>query len=227
MIKVTLIPILSDNYAYLLEADNGQTAIVDPGEAAPIIVALEERSIKPDMILITHYHGDHIAGLDEMLAWHGCRVMGKNHDNKSAFDFGDEAVQVIDTPGHKSDHVCFHFPESHILFSGDTLFVMGCGRVFDGTAEELFRSLQALAALPDETRVYCGHEYTLSNAEFGAHVAPNNEDIQKRLGEVRDLRASDTPTIPSTIALEKTTNVFLMAKSAAEFATLRKLKDNF
>lgn len=227
MINVTLIPILSDNYAYLLEADNGQTAIIDPGEAAPIIAALEERDIKPDMILITHYHGDHVAGLDEMLAWHDCRVMGKNHDNQSAFKFGGEAVQVIKTPGHKSDHVCFHFPESNILLSGDTLFVMGCGRIFDGTAEELYQSLQKLAALPDDTKIYCGHEYTLSNAQFCAHAAPDNDDIQKRLIFIEALREQKEPTIPSTIGLEKKTNLFMMAKSAAEFATLRKSKDQF
>jgi len=227
MIKVTLIPILSDNYAYLLEAENGDTAIVDPGEAAPIIEALNVRDIKPDMILITHYHGDHVAGLNALLEWHDCPIMGWDHDNSPSFHFGGEAVTVIETPGHKRDHVCFHFPSSHILLSGDTLFVMGCGRVLDGTAEELFGSLQKLAGLPDETDVYCGHEYTLSNAEFCAHAAPDNPDIKARLDEVRHLRATNSPTIPSTIGLEKTTNVFLMAKSATEFAALRTLKDNF
>lgn len=227
MITVTLIPILSDNYAFLLEADNGETAIVDPGEAAPIIQRLEAHDIKPDMVLITHYHGDHVHGLPEILKWHDCRVIGKKHDDVDAFIMGGEAVEVIQTPGHKSDHVCFHFPQSGILLSGDTLFAMGCGRVLDGTAEELYASLQKLKALPDETSVYCGHEYTLSNAKFCAHIAPDNSIIKERLGEIESLRANETPTIPTTIAAEKETNVFLMTKSAAEFATLRKSKDNF
>lgn len=227
MIAVTLIPILSDNYAYFLEAENGQTAIVDPGESTPIIEALEARGIKPDMILITHYHGDHVAGLDDVLAWHDCRVIGKNHDDVSDFSFGGESIQAIDTPGHKRDHVCFYADKSRFVLSGDVLFAMGCGRLLDGTAEEMFASLQKLSALPDDCRVYCGHEYTLSNAEFCAHVAPDNAAIQKRLRDVKALRANGSPTIPSTLGVEKETNVFLMAKSAADFATLRDLKDRF
>ena len=227
MIDVTLIPILSDNDSYLLESDNGDIAVVDPGEAAPIIAALEERNLKPDMILITHYHGDHVAGLDELLAWRECPVMGFNHDDASNFEFGGEEVQVIGTPGHKRDHVSFYLPESQLVFCGDTLFVMGCGRVLDGTAEELYASLQKLASLPDDTRVYCGHEYTLSNAEFCSHIAPNDAGITARLSAVKEMRSNDQPTVPSTIVLEKETNVFLKAKSAAEFATLRLEKDNF
>ncbi len=227
MIYVHLIPILSDNYAFLLMADNGQTAIVDPGEADPIFTLLEERNIKPDMILITHYHGDHVAGLPALQERYDCPVIGKNHDDQEQFIFGNETCHIIQTPGHKSDHVCFHFPHSKILFSGDTLFVMGCGRVLDGTAEELYNSLQKLAALPDNTRVYCGHEYSLSNAEFCLHIAQENKAIQARLKEVSALRATDQPTIPSTIGLEKETNVFLHAKNSTEFAALRKRKDSF
>ena len=227
MIDVTLIPILSDNYAFLLEDGNGDVAIVDPGEAEPIIAALEQRNLKPDMILITHYHGDHVAGLDELLAWHKCPVMGFNHDNISNFEFGGEEVQVIETPGHKRDHVSFYLPESQLVFCGDTLFVMGCGRILDGTAKELYASLQKLACLPDDTQVYCGHEYTLSNAEFCVHAAPDDAGITARLIAVKEMRSNDQPTVPSTIALEKETNVFLKAKSAAEFATLRSKKDNF
>lgn len=227
MIDVTLIPILSDNYAFLLKADNGQIAIVDPGEADPIIALLEERNIKPDMILITHYHGDHVAGLTTLLDWHDCPVIGQNHDDCDRFEFADELCDVIPTPGHKSDHVCFHFPQSKTLFSGDTLFVMGCGRLLDGTAEELHSSLLTLSNLPDETKVYCGHEYTLSNARFCAHVAPDNQAIERRLAEIQTMRDKEHPTVPSTIGLEKATNVFLHAKSAAEFAALRKQKDQF
>jgi len=226
MITVTLIPILSDNYAYLLES-NGQTAIVDPGEAKPIIAALDARNIKPDQILITHYHGDHVAGLNEVLAWHDCPVIGKNHTDLEQFSFGDETIQIIETPGHKRDHICFYATESKILICGDTLFAMGCGRILDGTAQELFTSLQKLKNLPDDTRIYCGHEYTLSNAKFCAYIMPDNAAIQARLEQVKNLRAHNTPTIPSTLAQEKETNVFLTAKTVEEFAKLRTAKDGF
>lgn len=248
MIKVTLIPILSDNYAFLLEADNGQTAIVDPGEAAPIIEALESRDIKPDMILITHHHYDHMDGVPDMLAWHDCPLIGsdcnKSSENSPAktrvrvpfervlseedvFKFGGESVRIFDTPGHTPEHICFHFPKSGFLLAGDTLFAMGCGRILDGTPEQLHNSLQKLAMLPDDTRIYCGHEYTLSNAKFCAHVAPEHAPIQKRLKDVQTLHDAGTPTVPTTIAIEKQTNIFLHAKSATNFAALRNAKDRF
>lgn len=248
MIKVTLIPILSDNYAFLLEADNGQTAIVDPGEAAPIIKVLEARNIKPDMILITHHHWDHMDGVPDMLAWHDCPLVGsdcnksKEHSpGKSQvrvpfertlsggddFEFGGERVRIFDTPGHTSEHICFYFEQSGFALVGDVLFAMGCGRILDGTPEQLFISLRKLASLPDETRIYCGHEYTLSNAKFCAHIAPDNQAISARLQSVQQLRETDTATVPTTIGLEKETNVFLHAKSATEFAALRNAKDQF
>jgi len=248
MINVTLIPILNDNYAYLLEADNGEIAIVDPGEAAPIIEYLETRKLKPNIILITHHHWDHMDGVPDMLAWHDCPLIGSDCDKSSdsspaktkvrvpfervlsegdKFEFGGEAVTILDTPGHTPEHICFHFTESGFVLSGDTLFAMGCGRVLDGTAEELYHSLQKLRALPVSTFVYCGHEYTLSNAQFCASAAPDNQTIKARLREVEDLRADNQPTIPSTIGLEKETNMFLHAKNAAEFAALRQAKDNF
>ena len=225
--NLTLIPILSDNYSYLVEG-NGDIGIVDPGEAAPILSVLQARGLRPNFVLITHYHGDHVAGLDDVSdAYPDARVIGKNHEDLSAFDFGGERVDVIQTPGHKRDHVCFHFPDSAVLFSGDVLFAMGCGRLLDGTTEEMFGSLQKLSALPDETQVYCGHEYTLSNAEFCLAQAPDNDAIQKRYDAVKELRNVGKPTIPFTLKEEKETNLFLQAKSAAEFAALRHLKDNF
>ena len=227
MIDVTLVPILNDNYAYLLEGD-GEIGIVDPGEATPILEALKTRGLSLDTVFITHYHGDHIAGLDEIAAaYPDVKIMGAKHDHASSFAFAGEEVEVIETPGHKRDHVCFHFPKSQFVLSGDTLFAMGCGRVLDGTAEELYASLQKLAALPDETRVYCGHEYTLSNAKFCASVAPDDAAIMERYSEVQALRDEGKPTIPSTIGAEKASNVFLHAKSAAEFAALRTKKDSF
>lgn len=248
MITVTLIPILSDNYAFLLEADNGQTAIVDPGEAAPIIKVLEERGIKPDMILVTHHHWDHMDGVPDMLAWHDCPLIGSDCDKSSEhspaktkvrvpfarilsegddFEFGGETVQIFDTAGHTPEHICFYFEDSGFALVGDTLFAMGCGRILDGTPEELFVSLQKLASLPNETQIYCGHEYTLANAEFCAYVAPGYQPIEERLRQVQALRVRNRPTVPTTIALEKQTNVFLHTKSATEFAALRNSKDRF
>jgi hydroxyacylglutathione hydrolase len=247
MIKVSLIPILHDNYAYLLEADNGQCAVVDPGEAAPIIDALEAKGLKPDVLLITHHHFDHMDGAADMLAWHDCAIVGAdrgacpNNPSRSlidvpftdilhegsAFEFGGEAVRVIETPGHTPEHLCYHFPESGFLLAGDTLFVMGCGRMVHGTAEELYASLQKLGALPDETVVYCGHEYTLGNGAFALSVRPDDAALQARMDAVKELRAYDKPTVPTSIAEEKQTNVFLNANSAADFAALRALKDKF
>ena len=248
MINVTLIPILSDNYAYFLEGENGETAIVDPGEAAPIIKALDAQNIKPDMILITHHHWDHMDGVPDMLAWHQCPLIGSDC-NKSAedspaktkvrvpferilgegddFEFGGESVKIFNIPGHTPEHISFYFEQSGFALTGDVLFAMGCGRILDGTTEELFESLQKLAALPPETKIYCGHEYTLSNAKFCAHVASGNDAVVERLQAVRGLRDRGQPTIPSTIQEELETNIFLQAKNAAEFAALRKAKDHF
>jgi len=227
MITVELIPILNDNYAYLIES-SGHVGIVDPGEAVPILSILKARDLVPNFVLITHYHDDHVAGLDEVLAaYPDVKVIGKNHQDLETFDFGGERVEVMQTPGHKRDHVCFYFPDSQVLFSGDVLFAMGCGRLLDGTVEEMFGSLQKLSALPDETQVYCGHEYTLSNAEFCLAQASENEAIQKRYDAVKELRNAGKPTIPFTLKEDKETNLFLQTKSAAEFAALRALKDSF
>jgi len=242
MIDVTLIPILpqNDNYAYLLQGDDGSVAVVDPGDAAPIIEVLEEKKLKPDVILITHHHWDHVDGLPDMMAWHECPVVGAAHPHGKPkvtfarelaegddYQLGGEQVHILDTPGHCPEHLCFYFKESGFLLSGDALFAMGCGRIIDGTPDELHQTLQKLSALPDDTRVYCGHEYTLTNAKFCAHVAPQDHAIASRLVEIEKTRSDDKPTIPSTIGLEKKTNIFLKAKSAAEFATLRKSKDSF
>ena len=241
-IQVTLIPILpeNDNYAFLLEAEDGSVAVVDPGDAAPIIKVLEDKGLKPDIILITHHHWDHTDGIDDMLGWHHCKIAGPSKefgripqldillDEFSAFKFGGEDVQIIETPGHTSGHICFYFEDSGFVLAGDTLFVMGCGRLLEGTSEQMYDSFQKLiAALPDDTRVYCGHEYTLDNARFSADAMPDNAAIQSRLNDIKTLRANNTPTVPTTVAQEKETNPFMMAKSADEFAQLRALKDKF
>ncbi|MGH1398193.1 MAG: hydroxyacylglutathione hydrolase [Alphaproteobacteria bacterium] len=248
MIIVTLIPILSDNYAYLIQGHDGTTAIIDPGQATPIITHCETHNIKPDMILITHHHWDHMDGVPDILDWHQCPLIGANRglsrDNAPAktrvslpferilkegdtFTFGGEPVETLHTPGHTPEHLCFHFPQSKTLFSGDTLFAFGCGRLLDGTAEQMHSSLQKLAALPDDTKIYCGHEYTRANAEFCLTQTPKNTALQSRYEQIKATRAAGNPTIPFTLSSEKSTNPFLNTKNAAEFAALRKRKDNF
>lgn len=238
-IKVSIIPVLKDNYAYLLQSASGAVAVVDPGEAAPVITFLKRFDLKPDYIFITHHHADHIDGVQELKETYNPKVVGpraeankiklldEKLDEDSIFTFGNERIRIISTPGHTNGHISYYFPHSGILFSGDTLFSMGCGRLFEGTPHEMFLSLQKLKALPDETLVYCGHEYTISGAKFGHHIEPNNEDIKLQLELAKDLRKKDTPTLPSTIGMEKKTNVFLRAKTAAEFADIRRKKDIF
>lgn len=241
MIDITIVPIIprNDNYAFILEADNGEVAVVDPGDAAPIIKVLEEKGIKPDYLLITHHHWDHTDGIDDMLAWHTCKVVGPLNevgkipqldvmlDEFSIFEFGGKSVKIIDTPGHTTGHICFYFPDSGFLLAGDTLFSMGCGRLFEGRPEQMWDSLQKISALPDETMIYCGHEYTIINGKFGASIEPENEAIKKRLAEAEALQAEKKPTIPVSLQNEKDTNVFLRAGSANVFAERREKRNNF
>ncbi len=237
-INVQIVPILKDNYCYIITADNGEVAVIDPGEAARIITFLDANNLSPDYILCTHHHGDHVAGVPEIKSRYDVRVVGPEHEiaripdmqivlnELSVFTFGGEDVQILETPGHTTGHICFYFPDSGLLFSGDTLFLMGCGRLFEGTAEQMWESFQKISALPDETKIYCGHEYTVSNGTFGLNIEPKNEDIRARLAHVRMLREKGEPSIPATLAEEKATNVFLRAGSAARFAEIRTLKDH-
>lgn len=237
MIDVTIIPILNDNYSYLIKSA-GKTAIIDPGEAKPVIDYLEEHDLHLDYILNTHHHGDHISGNAALKDKYGAIIAGpKSESHKIAaldqhlteadqFIFGDESAQIIETPGHTLGHICFYFAESKILFSGDTLFSMGCGRLFEGTPEQMWDSLEKINALPDETMIYCGHEYTASNGAFCLTQEPDNHALKERMAQVKALRANNEPTVPVSLATEKETNVFLRAKNATHFAELRSLKDN-
>ena len=237
MINVHILPILNDNYCYILEADNGDIGIVDPGESKPVLDYLNTHNLVPSHIFLTHHHADHIAGTTDIKQEYNCPIFGPEKEaNKiglldevlneaSELFFGNEAIEIIETPGHTLGQINFFFKESELLFSGDTLFVMGCGRVFEGTMEQMHTSLQALAILPENTKVYCGHEYTLSNAEFLASVAPENQKISQRLNEIREKRQANLATVPSTIREEKETNLFLQAKTENEFTALRRQKD--
>lgn len=238
MLDVTLIPVLNDNYAYILRSGN-DIAVVDPGEAEPLIQYLEENNLKPSIIFNTHHHTDHIAGNEAIKEKYGCNILAPEKDKHriSGIDetlqegdelkFGDENLHIMETPGHTSGHICLWFPDSRVLFSGDTMFAMGCGRAFEGTSEQLFHAFERFKRMPEDTKIYCGHEYTLSNGEFCLSVDPDNIDLQHRMIEVTEMRKAGTPTIPSTIGLEKKTNAFMRAQTPEEFKKHRDSKDKF
>lgn len=237
-LEIELLPILGDNYCYLLwEPHEGVSAVVDPGTDAPVAARLEALGRGLDWILITHHHADHTGGNQGLKARFGCRIAGPaaEADKIPGIDVrlaegdtlavGAEAAAIIATPGHTRGHIAYHFPASRALFCGDTLFALGCGRLFEGDAAMMFASLGKLMALDDATRVYCGHEYTASNARFALTVDGGNADLVARAQEVDARRARGEPTIPSTIGLERATNPFVRAGSAAELGRIRALKD--
>lgn len=237
-LSVRIIPILKDNYAYIIQSGD-IVGVVDPGEAAPIISFLEKKGLRPDYVLNTHHHGDHVAGNDEILKRYGAELVAPAAEASKiggvdlalsegdVFTFGDRTARILETPGHTLGGICYYFEQDKVLFSGDTLFSLGCGRLFEGTAEDMFTSFSKLKALPDDVLVYPGHEYTQSNAGFCLHVDPENEALHRRIREVDALRQAGQPSIPVILGNEKETNVFLKAKSAEEFAALRIQKDNF
>lgn len=238
MLEVTLVPVLDDNYAYILQSGD-DVAIVDAGDAAPIIKALEAKKLVPSIVFNTHHHGDHIGGNKELKEKHGVKIIGPLKDQhriehmdqgvseSDIISFGNEEILIMETPGHTSGHICLWFEQSATLFSADTLFAMGCGRTFEGTSEELFKAFERFKTLPDHTKIYCGHEYTENNGEFCLSVDPDNQDLIKRMADVRALRQKNIPTIPTTIGLEKKTNIFMRAKDAGTFKKYRDLKDTF
>ncbi|MEM7443385.1 MAG: hydroxyacylglutathione hydrolase [Pseudomonadota bacterium] len=223
-LDIELIPALSDNYIYLIhDTASGTVAIVDPGEAGPVIERLEREGLALDLILNTHHHADHIGGNKTLKERYGAQIIGPAADAHRIADLdqmvsegdticvGNTAATVFETPGHTSGHIAFWFAEDDALFCGDTLFSMGCGRVFEGTAEQMWTSLAKLRTLPDSVQIYCGHEYTQSNAQFAAAIEPTNDSVAERLREIEKKRAADKPTIPATLGHEKGSNPFLRA----------------
>jgi len=239
MITVQTIPILSDNYAWLLRDASGVVALVDPGEAAPVIAAIDAAGGRLDLILLTHHHGDHVAGTDEVRARFGAKVVGATADahrlprldqsvaEGDVVTVGQSRARVLDTPGHTRGHISLVFDADDALFCGDTLFSLGCGRLLEGTAAEMFSSLRKFAVLPGGTRVYCGHEYTESNARFALSATPDNAALQAFATAARARRAAGEATVPSLLADELAANPFLRAPDVATLADLRSRKDKF
>jgi hydroxyacylglutathione hydrolase len=220
---------LDDNFGVLVhDTVTGATASIDVPEAGPVLNALSEKGWTLTHILVTHHHKDHIGGVDEVRArFPDAKIVGPAPDKARVpgadvylGEGGELAVgalraKVIETPGHTSGHVVYHFPREKLLFAGDTLFAMGCGRAFERPAQVLYESVMKLAALPDDTQIWCGHEYTLSNGRFALKVDPSNEALKARMAEVEKLRAAGEFTLPTSIAVEKKTNPFFRADDAA------------
>lgn len=235
MIEIRMIPARDDNYAVLVhDPASGATASIDAPEAEAIEDALEETGWRLTDILVTHHHYDHVEGIRALKAKHGARVVCSEYDrvrdrvpkadlgvdDGDTLLLGSAPVVVVAVPGHTLGHVAFHVPSAPALFAGDTLFSLGCGRLFEGSPEQMWTSLLKLRALPPATAVYCGHEYTEANAAFALTIEPQNRDLLRRVAEVRDLRLEGQPTLPTTLALESATNPFLRADMPALKAAL-------
>jgi len=240
MIIAHAIPILSDNYAWLLRCSiTGITAIVDPAEEAPIVAAIEDHGGRLDMILITHHHEDHIAAVAPIRARYSAEVIGAKADahrlpkldravvEGDIVPLGDSSALVIDTPGHTRGHIAYYFADGGVLLAVDTLFSLGCGRLLEGTAADMFASLAKFAALPAETLVCCGHEYTESNARFALHADPDNAALKAFAGDVKAKRTLGLATVPSLLGDEMACNPFLRAPDVATLAALREAKNKF
>lgn len=241
-LTVEAVPCLADNYLWLLrDAATGATAICDPGEAGPAIAAVEDAGGRLDLILLTHHHGDHVGGVAELKArFPDARVVGAAADahrlpkldqavaEGDTVSLGGRHATVLETPGHTTGHISFHFAADAALLCGDVIFALGCGRPLEaGGTEALFRTLRRLSALPPETRLCCGHEYTESNARFALTVEPDNAALRSMAEAAAALRAAGRPTVPTTLAEELSANPFLRAPDLEAFAARREAKNTF
>ena len=240
MLEVVASPAFADNYLWLVhDPDSGETAVVDPGDPAPVLAEAERRGWRIGKILNTHWHPDHTGGNLAIKEATGAVIIGPAGENGRvpgldvALKEGDRAsigaheAEVWEVPGHTLGHIAYVFHGDRVAFVGDTLFAMGCGRLFEGSPEQMHRSLGRLAGLPEDFKLYCAHEYTLSNARFAAHAFPESKAIADRLRHVEQERSQARATVPTTVGEERATNPFLLAESVDEFARLRAEKDSF
>ena len=227
------LPCLTDNYCVLIhDPATGHTTAIDAPHAGTIKSCLASQGWRLTDLLITHHHNDHTGGCQELLDYYGCTITAPESESERipgvtrtvregvTVTIGQIEIRVLDTPGHTLGHVSYYLPKSETVFTGDTLFALGCGRIFEGDAQTMYASLKKIAALPDETTVYCGHEYTLANARFATMVEPENANLAARMKEIESLRAAGKATLPTTIGMEKATNPFIRTQSSAIRARL-------
>jgi hydroxyacylglutathione hydrolase len=227
-LEIIQIPVFDDNYIYLVhEPKANKTAVVDPALSEPVLGILKEKGWTLDFIINTHHHFDHVGGNLELKEATGCTIVGSAKDAEripgmdigvnegDTFTLGEQTAYVFDVPGHTRAHIAYWFKGSDALFCGDTMFSLGCGRLFEGSPQEMWASLQKLSHLPDETLIYCAHEYTASNGEFALSIDAGNSALVQRMAEVENLRAQNKPTVPSLLGVEKQTNPFLRANEAS------------
>ena len=238
--KIQIIPCLQDNYSYLIiDEESNIACVVDPSEADPIIEYLENTQIKLKFILNTHHHYDHVGGNQKLKEKYGASVVGYKGDkeripgidilvsDQEKWVYENFEAQIIHIPGHTLGHICFYFHKDELVFTGDTLFSLGCGRIFEGTYEQMFDSLMKLKKLPKNTKVFCGHEYTLQNSKFCMVYDENNENLKIKINDIKIKLKAGLPTIPSSIKDELECNIFLRSNNVETFSKLRDLKDDF
>ena len=239
-LEIALFPCLSDNYGLLIhDRKSGETAAIDTPEVTKIEAACQERGWTLTQIWNTHHHPDHTGGNLALKEKFGLTITGpdqikgripgldKGVSGGDMFRFGGHEVQAIFTPGHTVDHIIYYVPAAKAAFVGDTIFALGCGRLFEGSPEDMFGSMAAIAQLPDDTQLYCAHEYTLSNAKFAMTVEPDNQALLDFIEKAKALRQRGLPTVPTTVAMEKAANPFMRAGSAARLGEIRTAKDSF
>jgi len=238
--RVEIISCLQDNYSYLIiDETNNNACVVDPSEAKPIINFLENKDLKLKYILNTHHHFDHIGGNKELKRKYKSIVIGYKNDahripeidilveDGQIWKKDNFEAKIFHIPGHTSGHICFHFYKDNFLFTGDTLFSLGCGRLFEGTYKDMFDSLNKIKSLPENTNIFCGHEYTLQNSKFCIKYDPDNLALKNKIDDIEKKLKNNLPTVPSILKDEINCNIFLKAKDLESFSKLRDLKDNF